>query len=248
MKSAYIFLIAVVLTSLACKTTSGTTASGTGDAKAIAIAGDVMKAMGGQKKWDQLQYVSWTFFGNRHLVWDKKNGLARIEMPKDTMIYLIDLEKMTGKISKGGKEVTDATALSDGLKRAKGMWINDSYWLFMPFKLRDPGVNLKYLREDTTKTGAAASVLELTFNQVGNTPENKYEIFVDKNNLVKQWAYYKSADQTEPPRVWPWDNYQSFDGLLLSANRSDNAGPSNIRVYKKLDDAVFTSFDAFDYY
>ena len=29
-------------------------------------------------------------------------------------------------------------------KMAKSMWTNDTYWFLMPYKLRDPGVNLKY--------------------------------------------------------------------------------------------------------
>ena len=112
----------------------------------------------------------------------------------------------------------------------------------------DNGVNLQYLREDTTLKGSPASVLQLTFNAVGNTPENKYEVYVEKDNLIKQWAYFKSATQSEPPRIWPWDNYKSFDGLSLSSERSDKSGPSNVKVYNKLDETVFTSFNKFSFY
>jgi len=219
------------------------------DNEAASIVSSMVDAMGGYENWDQLQYVSWTFFGARHLVWDKIGGRVRIESPRDTMIYLIDLHNSKGRIIKSGKEITETEELEKLIKRGEGIWINDSYWLFMPFKLQDPGVKVNYMREDTMIGGAPSSVLALTFKGVGNTPQNKYEVYVDKkDNLIKQWAFFKTADQETPPRIWPWDNYQSYDGMMLSSERSDKSGPSNIRVYDSLGDEVFESFEGFEYY
>lgn len=216
--------------------------SGIKDPKAVSIADKVMEAMGGQQKWADLKYVSWTFFGSRHLTWDKLNHRVRIENPKDTSIYLVDLNDGSGKLKKG-ENVTLSTDDPKSVSKGKSIWINDMYWLFMPFKLTDPGVNLKYLRQDTTQTGAAADVLELTFNDVGDTPENKYEVFIDQSDsLVKQWNFFSKASDIEPARIWPWDNYKSYNGLKLSAERSDNGGPSNVKVYAGLDESVFTEF------
>jgi len=208
---------------------------GRADNKAAKIASDIMTAMGGEEKWNNLHYVSWTFFGSRQLVWDKIGGRVRIDSPRDTSIYLIDLYNNTGRYSKNGIEVTDQTELAEKIKRGTSIWINDSYWLVMPFKLRDEGVNLKYMREDTMSTGVRADVLELTFKEVGDTPDNKYEVYVDAtDNLIKQWDFYGEASQKEPSRSWPWDNYEDFDGLLISSDRSDQSGPSNVQVYATL--------------
>lgn len=219
------------------------------DKKAADLVASMWQAMGGEEKWDDLKYVSWTFFGARHLVWDKVGGRVRIDSPRDTSIYLVDLNNLQGKVIKGGLEVTDTEELNKLLEKGKGMWINDSYWLFMPFKLQDPGVTVNYVREDTMVGGMSSSVLALTFKDVGNTPDNKYEVYIDKSdNLIKQWAFFKDVNQETPPRIWPWDNYQSHNGLLLSSERSDKSGPSNVRVYDTLDDAVFDSFETFDYF
>lgn len=219
------------------------------DEKAADIAAKMMDAMGGVEEWDSLKFVSWTFFGNRHLIWDKPGGRVRIDSPRDSSIYLVDINTLEGRILKEGIEITDSTELKQQLTRAKNIWINDSYWLFMPFKLWDPGVTVNYMREDTMIGGSEASVLQLTFEKVGVTPDNKYEVYIDpSDNLIKQWAFFRKADQDTPPRVWPWDNYSSFDGLQLSQNRSDKSGPSNVRTYKELEDSVFESFDIFDYY
>ena len=219
------------------------------DVKAAQLVSSMMTAMGGEENWNELNFVSWSFFGARHLVWDKKGGRVRIDSPRDTSIYLVDLNTQEGKVIKGGKEVTEPEELAKLLKRAKSIWINDSYWLFMPFKLQDPGVSVNYMREDTMIGGMDASVLALTFDKVGNTPENKYEVYLDKkDNLIKQWAFFRKADQETPPRIWPWDNYQSHNGLKLSSERSDKSGPSNVRIYDALEDSVFDSFDMFDYF
>lgn len=219
------------------------------DKKAANLVSSMMTAMGGEAKWDELNFVSWTFFGARHLVWDKKGGRVRIDSPRDTSIYLVDLNTSEGRVMKNGTEITDPDELAKQLKRGKGIWINDSYWLFMPFKLQDPGVTVNYMREDTMIGGKAASVLALTFDNVGNTPNNKYEVYLDKkDNLIKQWAFFKEANQETPPGIWPWDNYQSHNGLMLSSERSDKSGPSNVSVYETLEDKVFDSFETFDYF
>jgi hypothetical protein len=93
-------------------------------------------------------------------------------------------------VAKDGKEITDPDQKSKLMKRGKSIWINDSYWLVMPFKLKDSGVTLNYVREDTISTGEKADVLEMKFKNVGVTPQNKYEVFVTKDdNLIKQWAF-----------------------------------------------------------
>ena len=219
------------------------------DKKAADLVLKMMDAMGGVKKWDELKYVSWTFFGARHLIWDKANDRVRIESPRDSSIYLVNLDKSTGRYTYDGKEILDEEELSEKMKRGKSIWINDMYWLFMPFKLYDPGVNVRYMRMDTTLIGVPSHVLELTFEHVGDTPENKYEIYIDqKDHLIKQWDFYSESTQDEPSAQWPWDNYKDYNGLLLSSERSDNKGPSNVKIYNDLEDKVFTSFEHFEFY
>lgn len=213
------------------------------DQKAIALADSVMQSMGGRKAWDTTRFIKWNFFGRRDLVWDKKTGRVRIESPGDSAIYLVNVKQDTGMVSIKGNEVTEPDSLKQLLSRAKSIWINDSYWLVMPFKLKDSGVTLKYLREDTTQQGEPAHVVQLTFDEVGDTPNNKYEVYIDKeDHLVKQWAYFQNADQPQPSAVWPWDNYQELGGLKLSYNRSDDKGPKDVEIYKDLPDETFDSF------
>ena len=216
------------------------------DPAALELADSVMAAMGGRSNWDDTRFISWNFFGRRNLVWDKKEGDVRIESLPDSTIYLVNIHELKGRVKVRGQELTEPDTLRKMLEKAKSIWINDSYWLVMPFKLKDTGVTLKYLGEDTTRTGTPGimcNVLELTFKNVGDTPENKYQVYVDiKDNLVKEWAYYKDASQDSASQIWPWDNYKRYGRILLSADRSDNRGPRDVRVDEKLSRELFTEF------
>ena len=211
------------------------------DAKAIAIADKVMEAMGGRKNWDKTQFISWDFFGARHLTWDKKNGRVRIQA-KDSTIYQINIFEDKGQIMKDGVEMTEADSIAKYVGRGKSIWINDSYWLVMPFKLKDSGVRLKYLKETEMEGGKIADVLELTFKNVGDTPDNKYLVYVDReDNLIKQWDFFRDAQDEEPRFTNPWNNYEKHGAILLSGDRGKRQ-LSAIKVTDHLPDSVFTSF------
>lgn len=213
------------------------------DPAAIELADSVMAAMGGRQNWDRTRFISWNFFGRRDLTWDKMEGNVRIESHPDSTIYLLNINDLKGRVQVNGQEITHPDSLQKLLTKGKSIWINDSYWLVMPFKLKDSGVTLKYVGEDTTQTGLMCNVLELTFHNVGDTPQNKYRVYVDvKDNLVKQWAYYKDASQDSASQIWPWDNYKRYGSLLLSSDRSDNRGPRQVRVDEKLPAELFEEF------
>lgn len=210
------------------------------DPAAVELADSVMEAMGGWENWHNTRFISWNFFGNRNLVWDKKEERARIESIKDSITYVVNLKTLTGKVWVKGQPLTESDSLNKMLNRAKSIWINDSYWLVMPFKLKDSGVTLKYLGEDTLNTGGRCNVLELTFKNVGDTPQNKYHVYVDlTDNLVKQWAYYSNASQDSANFVRPWDNYKKYGNILLSADRSDGGGPKGVSVTDTLNEKIF---------
>ena len=214
--------------------------AGGSDFKAIGLADSVMKAMGGRTNWDRTRYLAWNFFGRRDLVWDKWTGRVRIDDPSENTVYLLNVNNNQGTVFKKQRPIQEADSLRLMLERGKSIWINDSYWLVMPFKLKDSGVTLKYLREDTTQKGVLSHVLGLTFEEVGDTPDNRYEVFVDQSDyLVKQWAYFQRASQDSASRIWPWDNYRRYDKILLSGDRSDDGGPKNVQVFETLPDSVF---------
>lgn len=200
------------------------------DPEAIAIADKVMEASGGRKAWDQTEVLQWRFFGNRLHTWNKKTGDITIESEKDSFKINMNINTMEGSVNWKGNELTKADSLDKYLDKGKAWWINDSYWIFLPFKLKDSGVTLKYLGEAETAEGAPAEKLELTFAGVGVTPDNKYHVYVDKeSNLVTQWDFFGNYADEKPRFSTPWKDYKQYGEIMLSSSRGER-GMSDIAV------------------
>jgi len=210
------------------------------DPKAIEIADEVMAAMGGRKAWDNTHYVCWNFFGRDALIWNKWNGDVRIDR-SNGMTLISNINNETGKAFMNGREITDADSVADLMQTAKSIWINHSYWLVMPYKLKDSGVTLKYVGEEATQDGKPADKLNLTFESVGRTPQNMYYVWVDKESkLVTQWAHFSNSTDEEPRFINPWADYKQYGNIMLSSSRGER-GMEDIMVFDELPASVFTS-------
>ncbi len=209
------------------------------DDKAMAIAEKVVSAMGGMENYNNTHFIKWDF-AKRKLFWDKWTGDVRIESPKDSLTILVNVNTMKGKAFKGNTLVTDTEELEQLLQKGKNWWINDSYWLVMPWKLDDPGVTLAYVKSEALENGHMSDVLQLTFQAVGVTPDNKYYVYVDQtDNLIKQWAFFANFKDEEPRFIGPWDNYQRAGDILLSFDRS-KFGPKHVEVKQEFNPKIFS--------
>lgn len=200
------------------------------DPQAIELADQVMAAMGGRAAWDNTRYISWTFFGKRDLLWDKQTGDVAITIPERGLRLLTNIHTGEGLAWGNESPITEPDSLTQLMKQAKSIWINDAYWLVMPYKLKDSGVTLTYKGEGKTETEQPAHILNLIFEGVGVTPDNRYEVYVDTNtHLVTQWAFYRNAADTVPGFITPWADYQQYGDIMLSGDRGQ-ARLNNIRV------------------
>ncbi|GAC1367346.1 MAG: hypothetical protein NVS3B25_28830 [Hymenobacter sp.] len=213
------------------------------DPKAVAIADRVMREMGGYDAWQKARYFAWSFFGGQYQVWDKYTGDFHWE--KDTLVANYNLNTKRGQVYSRGKDISASPAGQKVLDKLTPIWINNAYWLLMPFKLKDSGVTLTYKGEGKTMDGAVADILQMTFKNVGVTPQNRYEVLVNRaTGLVDEWAYFAKADDPQPAFRRRWNEYEKHNGLLLAAGRSDAAKPSrldNVALVEKLPAGVMTS-------
>jgi hypothetical protein len=201
------------------------------DPRAIQIADEVMRAAGGRQAWDETRCVQWTFAGKRTHLWDKLTGDLRVDDGPRTV--LMNVQSRQGRLFEGGSEVLrEPDRKEKQLERAYEQWINDSYWLFLPFKLKDSGVTLGYIGERKLPDGRAADVLRLTFHGVGVTPDNKYEVWVAKDtHWVEQWSYFKDANDPSPTMTTPWTDWKPYGRLVLATGRGKGPAISNIAVF-----------------
>lgn len=208
------------------------------EAKAIALADEVMLKLGGKENWDKTHYVMWRFFGRRLHVWDKWTGNIRVERTEETVLMNINTKQ--GRAWKNGVEVTHPDSLAKSLKGGYEAWVNDSYWVFMPYKLKDSGVTLKYVGEGKMPDSSAAEILQLTFENVGVTPQNKYLVYVNKaTKLVGHWDYFTTATDEKPRVSNVWGNWQQYGRIMLSDDRG-RGKHTDLAVFEALPASVFT--------
>jgi hypothetical protein len=118
--------------------------------------------------------------------------------------------------------------------------------MFMPYKLKDSGVTLEYVGDGTMEDGREAEVLQLTFKEVGRTPDNRYHVYIARDSgLVEQWDFYGNYADEEPGFRIPWHNWQSYGDIKLSDSRGEG-GHTDLGVYDQLPESVFTSPEPVD--
>ncbi len=219
-------------------------------ARAVELADRVMRTLGGRSAWDATRIISWNFFGARSHVWDRHSGDHRLSYVDrasgEPIVVLSNLTERTGRAFSNGQEISDPAQKKQLLDAAYSAWVNDSYWLLMPYKLKDSGVTLEFIGERKTTEGHDAEVVQLTFAEVGLTPQNKYHVYIGKESgLVEQWDFFRSADDAAPGFQIPWKNWQRHGDILLSGDRGERQ-LTNIAVFDELPMEVFTSPEPID--
>jgi hypothetical protein len=240
---------ALPLALLALTLTAAVPAAGAEDAKAAALADRVLDAMGGEDAWQATRFLRFNFFGFRTHHWDRYTGAHRFEgktREGESYVVLHDLDSREGEAWLNGEKL-DGEALAEWLERAYGAWINDTYWLIMPYKLRDPGVHLAYDGEEEID-GVVFDKLLLTFDGVGLTPGDRYWAFIRRDSgLMERWAYHlQDWEADKEPTHWQWLDWQPYGGIKLSPRRVNVGDGSermlgDVAVFDQLPESVFTS-------
>jgi hypothetical protein len=211
------------------------------------LAQTMMQTMGGQDAWGRAHFVRYDFkvtvagkvVADRAHLWDKQTGRYRIEdktKEGKPRVTLFNVGTQQGTVYVDGKKLEGEPA-AQAMKQGYGTFINDMYWLSMPWKWMDQGVHLKYLGEK--KPGF--DVVELTFGKVGLTPGDRYDAFVSrKSHLMEHWEY---TLQTGKTGVWDWQ-YKTTAGVMLAGDHKSPEGNSinmgDPRILNAADDAYFT--------
>lgn len=208
------------------------------DPAAVELADSIMVAMGGRESWDNTRYITWRAGGEHELAWDRRTGNVRMESPGDSTTYLFRTGRAGGRVWIGEKELLEPDSLSVMLRDARSRWINDSFLLVMPFRLKEDGVTLRYLGEERTDS-ARYNLLQITISEESEAaPPGEYLAFVDlADNLIKVCATLDAASGDTGDLMVRWDNFTWHDNILLP---TPSAG--KVRVHGQLPAEMFEEF------
>ncbi len=226
------------------------------DEKAVALAEKAIAAMGGDA-WSRTRYLKFTWVwkqGDKRTAithyWDRFGQRSRMEGPSRdgrAVVAVVDHRTKEGVATIEGQVPSDED-VRKYVTLAYERLINDSYWFFMQFKLKDPGARLRY--EGEIKAGPVTyDKVLLTFDDgVGLTSKDRYWLYINRDKqLIERWSYVLQAmPSSASPVAWEWVDWQEIGGLRIAMRRTQPGGESEIfieglQIFDGLPESVFTS-------
>jgi len=213
-------------------------------------------AMGGLKTWESLPCFRFDFVyirdgkemsRYRHW-WDKRKERCRVEGMDEhgkSFAAIFNLSDRKGMAFSEGIGISDSAQAAALIELGYERWVNDTYWVMMPFKLRDPGIRIRYSRPERTPQ-ATYDVLELTFVPgTGLTSDDHYWLYVNRStHLVDRWEFVLTG-QKPPPSGSSWEAWTNVGPIKLSLQRRFAGKPSmlrfeNVATPQAFDEGVFS--------
>ncbi len=205
-------LTVLILTSLAPLPALTVAENAPGNLPPIAV--DLWKASGGDN-WSKVREIDFNF------VVEQEGKQLFIAQHRWNLAAGTDAVKWKDKQGKDHDVTANLTnpAKEGEEKEAFGRWVNDSYWLLAPLKIRDQGVKVE-AGGPKDLNGASVETINLSFENVGLTPTDRYVIYIDpQTKMPKAWDY---IPQSGTGMQATWEKFQNFSGLNLATEHNFN--------------------------
>lgn len=150
-------------------------------AAAEALADRIEQAVGADA-WERTGAIGFTFArtGNRHL-WDRRRHFARTRWGDLEAQVALD-DPLRGVAFRGSTRLRGEEA-RETIRRGWELFINDSFWLAAPFKVRDPGTSRAIVGED----------LLVSYASGGVTPGDAYLWSLAEDGTPRAWRMWVSV-------------------------------------------------------
>lgn len=175
--------------------------------RADAIADSMLQALN-YEAYDTIEKISWSFPMGHHFEWNKHKD--EVQVMWDNYRVTLNPNTQKGTATLNGKKLEGAEK-KEALDNAYSYFVNDSFWLLAPFKVKDPGTE-RYFVEREEGTG-----LMVTYNQGGETPGDTYLWILDENYRPKSWKMWTSVVPIDGLQ-YSWEDWQKYNGAWLARN------------------------------
>ncbi|WP_339754858.1 hypothetical protein [uncultured Winogradskyella sp.] len=216
MKSLYIGLICLLLV-FACKTDKSETLV-TEETKELTISKKIANAHGFEN-WKNVSEVKFTFKVDRDTI--KGKGRSWVWKPKEDSVKM-----MAGKTT---VEYVRSKMDSSHVGADRG-FINDKFWLLIPFQLVwDKDIMISdILCAETPISKEVHYKITITYpDEGGYTPGDAYDIYYDKNYLIREWVFRKGNSE-EPSLTTTFENYKNYNGIKIATDHKQEGGNWNL--------------------
>jgi hypothetical protein len=208
--------------------------------KAVEISDGVLAALGGEAAWNNAKEIQWTQLividgalqDWGYHSWDRWNArhqYKRLYADGNASVAMHELYTETGTAyiegPKGRVEQTKEDQRNI-IKEAKKRFDLDTYIMFLPYKLKDPGVKLKF-SEERQEEGAPGDapmkydVIQITFDEgVGPASGDTWYLSVDKETKIPNMVEHVSAGKPDNERGgFLLEDWKDVGGIKLAMRR-----------------------------
>jgi hypothetical protein len=221
MRSAIIFFTSIVLL-FSCNSNLKQEVAQTEQQKSVQ---EKIAESHGFKNWDQVSKLHFTFNvdreGNhfdRSWIWEPKNNRVTMITATDTISY----------------NLSAVDSLSLNADRA---FINDKFWLLIPFQLVwDTNTTISETEKVLAPIGNdSINKITITYpSDGGYTPGDAYDIFYNDNYVIEEWIY-RRGNSPEPSLTNSFENYITVNGIKFAQDHKQpgldwNLNFTNIKV------------------
>lgn len=172
----------------------------------------------GIENFDQVNSIAYTWNVQRDSVnvlsrdwkWNIKERTVYYSGPDTTYTYSLD---------------------ADSLPPADAGFVNDKYWLMMPFQLAwDTGYTFDS-KENVPSPIKGTNSTQLTILYapgesqspgMGYTPGDAYDLYLDENHKILEWTFRRGNGSSG--RTWTWENEQQFGPITFALDHMGQDG------------------------
>ncbi len=152
--------------------------------EADALATKMLTAVN-HEEYKKTRYLSWTFRGGHHYVWDKDQHKVDVSW-SDTKVALNLKQPKTSTVTINDQQVK-ANEASTYIEKALSYFNNDSFWLVAPHKVFDEGVTRSIVTQENNE-----KALLVTYTNGGTTPGDSYLWILDEKGFPKGYQMWVS--------------------------------------------------------
>jgi len=185
------------------------------------LAAEMLDAMN-EAAWDSTEVVSWTFRGEHHYEWNRKE--KQVTLKWDDLTAVFNHETQEGVVTRESGPIPEADQATM-LKTAWDFFNNDSFWLAAPYKVFDPGTQRSIVTCADGREG-----LMVTYTSGGTTPGDSYVWILgeDKRPVAcKMWVSIIPIGGME----FSWENYKTLkSGALVAQDHFMSMGGMNVNL------------------
>lgn len=169
-----------------------------------------------KEAYDSLEVLSWSYPPGHKYTWYKNEDSVVVNWDEIT-VYLNTFTKKGTVVKEGAMSKKDSL---EYIQEAYEYFINDSFWLIAPYKVRDPGTNRKLVDY------RGKDALLVTYSSGGVTPGDSYLWILDEENKPKSWKFWVQILPIGGIE-FSWEEWENINGALISTLHK---GPIDLEI------------------